>query len=137
MGLQATIDISYSKDIDIKSFIETLFSIGWGTNDNGKITYLTNDDFDWESDELDNQELIIKLLFERFLNNKIIGIAFTLPNLTGGLFHFLPGKNEVMILLNINRVTLKKIEFTDYTFYLNNLYPVIKECIKLNYCDIV
>jgi len=134
---QASIDISYSKDIDLKSFIETLFSIGWNTNDNGKITYLTNDDFDWESNEFDNQELITTILFDRFSNNKIVGIALTLPNLTGGLFHFLPGKNEVMILLNINRVKLQKIEFTDYSFYLDKLYPVIKECTRLNYCDTV
>lgn len=137
MGLQASIDISYSNEIDIKLFIATLFSIDWHTNDNGKITYLTNDDFDWESDDLDNQELIMKVLFERFLNNKLVGIALTLPNLTGGLFHFLPGKSEVMILLSINRVKFEKTEFTDYSFYLNKLHPVIKKSIKMNYCDIV
>ena len=137
MGLQASIDISYSNEIELKSFIATLFSIDWNTNDNGKITYLTNDDFDWERDDLDNQEIIMELLFKRFSENKLIGIALTLPNLTGGLFHFLPGKNEVMILLNINRIKFQKTEFTDYSFYMNKLKPVIKKSIKLNYCDIL
>lgn len=137
MGLQASIDISFEKEIDINSFIEILIGNGWNINDNNKITFLANDDFDWENEALNKHESIMKLLLERFSNNKIIGIALTLPNSTGGLFHFLPSKNEVMILLNINRVKLKEIEFTDYSFYLNKLYPVIKGCSKLNYCDIV
>ena len=137
MGLQASIDLTYSKEIDIKSFIESLFNVGWDTNDNGKITYLLNDDYDWESANLNDQEAIKKMLLDRFSINKTVGIALTLPNLTGALFHFLPTKNEVMILLNINRVKFKETQFTDYTFYINKLYPIIKDCSKLNYCDVI
>lgn len=137
MGLQASIDISYSKNIDIKSYVETLFNIGWSIDDNGKITYLTNDDFEWENEELNKKDLIINLLYERFSSNKISGFALKLPNSSGGLFHFLPEKNEVMILLNINRIKLKETEFTDYSFYLDKLYSVIKGSAKINYCDII
>ncbi|MES1181917.1 MAG: hypothetical protein ABUL44_03890, partial [Flavobacterium sp.] len=115
----------------------SLFSIGWNTNDSGKIIFLANDDFEWQSDDIENQQVILKLLYEIFLNNQFAGIALMLPNLTGGSFHFLPGKNDVMILLNINRVKFEKMDFTDYSYYLDKLYPVIKGCTKLNYCDIL
>lgn len=137
MGLEASIDISYHKEIELKIFLESLFEYGWRINDYNKTTYLINDDLDWESSELDDQDLIVKLLFERFLNNKIAGIALTLPNLNGGLFHFMPGKKEILILLSINRVKFKDTQFTDYSFYLEKLYPVIRESTKVNYRDIV
>ncbi len=137
MGLQASIDLSYPNEINFDTFIESMVNCGWSINDNKRITYLANDDFDWKNDDLNKQELIKKILFDRFLNNKIVGIALTLQNSTGGLFHFLPCKKEIMILLNINRVKLIDTQFTDYTFYINKLYPVIKDCLKLNYCDIL
>ena len=96
-----------------------------------------NDDFDWERYELAQLELSMQLMFERFTNNKIIGIALTLPDLTGCLFHFMPEKNNVMILLTINRVRLKDSQFTDYTYYIKNLHPLLINCSKLDYCDIV
>ena len=137
MGLQASIDISYSKEINLEKFIEQIINAGWSMNDNNKITYLINDDFNWENNDLTEHESIKKILFDRFSNNKMSGIALTLPDLSGGLFHFLPGKNEIMILLNINRTRISETPFTDYTFYIQKLYPAIKDCSKLNYCDVI
>lgn len=137
MGLQVLIDILYLKNIDIKLYVEILFNIGWSIDDNGKIIYLINDDFEWENEELNKKDLIINLLYERFLSNKIFGFVLKLFNFSGGLFYFLFEKNEVMILLNINRIKFKEIEFIDYFFYFDKLYLVIKGFVKINYCDII
>jgi hypothetical protein len=137
MGLQASIDITYSKEIELESFIRSLINIGWNINDYDRITYLTNDDFDWESTDLIKEEFIMQLMLERFKNNEIVGITLTLSNLTGCLFHFMPGRNEVMILLNINRVKFNETLLTDYTFYINNLYPILKDYSKVIYSDII
>lgn len=137
MGLQASIEITYSQEIELESFIEILLSFGWSVNDNDKITCLTNDDFNWKSYNLNQFELLKQLMFERFADNKITGIALTLPDLTGCLFHFLPEKKEVMILLSINRVRFDDFPFTDYSFYFKNLNPILGNCSKLNYCDVI
>ncbi len=137
MGLQASIDITFSAEVNFSIIINKLQNFGWSINDQNKITYLDNEDFNWERNELIDIETIQNRLNERFINNKIIGIALSLPNLRGGLFHFLPGKNKIMILVNINRLKISGTHFTDYTFYLKKLQPVIKNCSELILTDVI
>lgn len=136
MGLEASIDISYYEEIELNIFIESLLEYGWSVNDYGKITYLVNDDYDWESTDLSNKQLVLNLVINRFRKNKITGIALTNINLVGGIFLFGLEKNNVTILPNINRVKIIGTEFTDYTFYIQKLFPILKNCSMIKYSDI-
>lgn len=52
MSVQASIEISFNEDLDVLSVLEKL---GWQyIDDSGKISFLINDDFEWEICESNN-----------------------------------------------------------------------------------
>lgn len=83
MSVSATLDISLlskgnnlfsSVDI-VKIFIEN----GWCISDNGKFFYLPlgdNDDFDWQDDEMDQNEFI-KIIKRKEEKGELRGVAIT------------------------------------------------------------
>ncbi|PBI83248.1 hypothetical protein BSF41_46020 [Flavobacterium sp. ACN2] len=137
MGLQASIQISYSIDLDVIDFLNLLFEKEWHYNDYNKITFLVNNDFDWEIESIDNYDLILDSLDKRFTNNEIIGIALLNKNNIGGLLHFLPGKKEVMILLNINREKVSGTNLTNYSFYSEMLLTVLDNISEIKFIDTI
>lgn len=137
MGLQASIEISYSINLNLINFLKLLFEKEWHCNDYNKITFLANEDFDWKSESLDNYDFILDSLNKRFTNNEIIGIALLNKNNIGGLFHFLPGKKEVMILLNINREKVFGTNLTNYSFYSEILLTVLGNISEIKFIDTI
>jgi hypothetical protein len=137
MGLQASIEITYSKELNLKDFLNLLFEKQWHYNDHDTITFLSNDEFDWENESLINYNVVLNLLNERFTDNKIIGIALLNNDNRGGLFHFLPDKKEIMILLNINRNKLSGSDLTNFSFYSERLLPVLNYVSEIKFTDVV
>ncbi len=136
MGLQASIEITYSKNIDFISFWKLLLSNGWHYDDHNRITFILNDDYDWEDDVLQSFDKVFDKLKHRFSNNELIGIALLNDENIGGMFHFMPNKRQIMILVNINRKRILDTNQTDFTFYAKMLIPILDNVEIITYEDI-
>ncbi len=128
MSVQASIEISFNEDLDILNVLEILEELGWQyADDLGKISFLINDDFEWEIGKINNLNMIKNILKIRFETNKITGIIiFNKKGGEGCLFHFMPLKREIMMLLSIRRKKIPETNITDFSFYLNEIYQIIK-----------
>ncbi|MDY0907824.1 hypothetical protein [Pedobacter sp. CFBP9032] len=128
MSVQASIEISYNEDLDILNVLSVLEKLGWQyVDDSEKISFLINDDFEWEIGEVNNLNAIKKMLKIRFETNKITGIIiFNKKGGEGCLFHFMPSKQEIMMLISIRRKKISDTNITDFSFYLDEIYQIIK-----------
>lgn len=134
MGLQASIDIYFEK-LSFKNIIEKL-SNNWDINDQDKISYMDNDDFDWLSVSLKEKENILTLLEERFYRNNSVGITLVNKHNSGGMFIFYPDENLLSIIININRKKNDNTQLTDYSYYMDYLIPILDTFYKIIYTDI-
>lgn len=137
MSIEASIDISYSHEIDIKLCLESLLKEGWHYNDYGKITFFISEDFEWRTAKLDEFNFILNTLCEKYRDGGCVGIALLNENNVGGLFHFFRKKKSVMILLSINRTKISNSEFTNFSYYIERLIPILNNVSEIRYSDVI
>ena len=112
MGLQASIDIFLEEKVIFTDVLKNLL-FQWKLNDFGTISYMDNDDFDWQSSKLDKESEIVKMLNERHQNGYTIGIVLLDEHNSGGTFLFYPNENIISFIININREKIEKTNLTD------------------------
>lgn len=135
MSLEANIDIHY-QHLSFKKIINYLQN-DWEFVDFNSIMYMDNDDFDWKSDILQNKYNILRLLEQRYHFNNPVGITMvTKIDNSGGMFLFYPNENILSIIININRKKVHNTIFTDFSYYINYLSPILDDLYKLQYTDV-
>lgn len=127
MGLVASIDIKFNQTYSFDVIIEKLISNHWLLNDNGKIIFLDNNDYDWKESDLNNQEIVLSNLKNKFDNNNIVALNFLYKGVTGGNFIFINDRT-ISINLNINRKKIDDSTRTDFSFYISGLNQIISNC---------
>ncbi len=127
MGLSASIDIKFNEIYSFDIIIQKLITCDWSLNDNEKIVFLDNNDFDWKESNLDNQELVLNRLKTIFSNNKIVALNFLYKGETGGSFIFLDNYT-ISININIFRKKIEPTNHTDFSFYILRLNQIINDC---------
>jgi hypothetical protein len=127
MGLVASIDIKFNQTYSFDKIIEELISNHWLLNDNGKIIFLDNNDYDWKESNFVNQEIVLNGLKNRFDNNNIVALNFLYKGVTGGNFIFI-NNHTISINLNINRKKIDGTNHTDFSFYIFSLNEIISNC---------
>lgn len=135
MSVQATIDISFHTDLKFRKVLTETESLGWSYNDYGNITYLDNDDYDWKTKSLKELEQVKTILFRRFQNDQIVAIVFTKDDV-GFSLQFMPNKKELMLSLNINRKQIGNSRTTDFSYYLERIFPILKNASSISCNDI-
>ncbi|MDP9960384.1 hypothetical protein [Chryseobacterium lathyri] len=124
MSRTASIEMSYNNNIDFIDFINRLILSNWNFNDYGKIRYMIGEDFEWESDILENFKDVINKMEAEYFKDKIVAINFLYKNNIGGNLIFL-NRNKVVLNLNINRKTLTNGVNTDFSFYMEALNNIL------------
>ncbi|WP_326983256.1 hypothetical protein VUJ46_01540 [Chryseobacterium sp. MYb264] len=135
MSRTASIEIFYNNNIDFVCFIDKLISSEWSCNDYGKIRYIIGEDFEWESDILENFKDVINKMEAEYFKDKIVAINFLYKNSIGGNFIFF-NRNEVVLNLNINRKTLINGVNTDFSFYIKALNNILTTDCYINCIEI-
>ena len=136
MSLDANIDIhfehlSFNKVID-------LLSSDWKIDYHEHIEYMDNDDFEWKSEILQNEDDVLKLLEKRYNSNNPVGIAMvTKTDNSGGMFLFYPNENILSVVININRKKVNHTALTDFSYYISHLNLILNNLYKIQCTDIV
>lgn len=138
MGLQANIDIFLEEKVTFTDIIKNLL-FQWKLNDFGTISYMDNDDFDWQSSKLDKESEIVKMLNKRYESGYTVGIVLLDEHNSGGTFLFYPNESIISFIININREKIEKTNFTDFSYYIKKLFLALSKnkIIKIECCDII
>ncbi|NDV79484.1 hypothetical protein [Dysgonomonas sp. 511] len=75
MSTQASIDLFFGKEFDLKSLLEDLFRNKWSFNDFGGISFMINNSHDWEKVSLEHFDFVQKNIEKSLIENSISGIA--------------------------------------------------------------
>lgn len=135
MSVQTNIEFNLKSSIDIRQFIKLAFDNKWTMNDNNKILFLLNDDFDWDYFELNQIENIYSLIDVKVKNRNIVGFSLINEELnSGGLFHFYNDK-KIVFSYSINRYKLLSTKITDFNTILAKLYILFEENIESIICE--
>lgn len=129
MGLQASIDIVYTNELNLLNTLDKLEREGWGyLNELAQISFFEDDDFEWLTVESKDLNLVKSKLEIRFNEDKLFGIIiYAEESNIGCLLHFMPSKKEIMLLLSINRTKINNSDITDFSFYLKRINSIITD----------
>jgi hypothetical protein len=115
--------------VSIVSLIEKLKESNWHLDDNGQISYLPlndDDNFDWKSLSLEEEELVLKIVREKENQGELIGLVFTWDDTQiGG--QFLINNSTLSLIPSLNRQKINNSNFTDRSWYLERLVPILKD----------
>lgn len=136
MSLEANIDIHF-EHLSFKKVID-LLSSDWKIDYHEHIEYMDNDDFEWKSEILQNEDDVLKLLEKRYNSNNPVGIAMvTKTDNSGGMFLFYPNENILSVVININRKKVNHTALTDFSYYISHLNLILNNLYKIQCTDIV
>ena len=136
MSLEANIDIHF-EHLSFKKVID-LLSSDWKIDYHEHIEYMDNDDFEWKSEILQNEDDVLKLLEKRYNSNNTVGIAMlTKTDNSGGMFLFYPNENILSVVININRKKVNHTALTDFSYYISYLNLILNNLYKIQCTDIV
>jgi hypothetical protein len=136
MSLDANIDIHF-EHLSFKKVID-LLSSDWKIDYHEHIEYMDNDDFEWKSEILQNEDDVLKLLEKRYNSNNPVGIAMvTKTDNSGGMFLFYPNENILSVVININRKKVNHTALTDFSYYISHLNLILNNLYKIQCTDIV
>ena len=136
MSLDANIDIHF-EHLSFKKVIDLLCS-DWKIDYHEHIEYMDNDDFEWKSEILQNEDDVLKLLEKRYNSNNPVGIAMvTKTDNSGGMFLFYPNENILSVVININRKKVNHTALTDFSYYISHLNLILNNLYKIQCTDIV
>ena len=136
MSLEANIDIHF-EHLSFKKVID-LLSSDWKIDYHGHIEYMDNDDFEWKSEILQNEDDVLKLLEKRYNFNNTVGIAMLIKtDNSGGMFLFYPNENILSVVININRKKVNHTALTDFSYYISYLNLILNNLHKIQCTDIV
>ena len=136
MSLDANIDIHF-EHLSFKKVID-LLSSDWKIDYHEHIEYMDNDDFEWKSEILQNEDDVLKLLEKRYNSNNPVGIAMvTKTDNSGGMFLFYPNENILSVVININRKKVNHTTLTDFSYYISHLNLILNNLYKIQCTDIV
>lgn len=118
--MEATIEIQFAEEQEFSDILNRLEHDQWSYDDHGQVTFLDNDDFDWESGSLDQLDEIKKHLNEVSANGGVVSIVLLQPNDLGINVNLFNDKRKVVISISVNRKVVGK-NVTDFSFYLLKL----------------
>lgn len=99
---------------------------------------MDNDNFEWKSEILQNEDDVLKLLEKKYNSNNPVGIAMvTKTDNSGGMFLFYPNENILAVVININRKKVNHTALTDFSYYIGYLNPILNNLHKIQCTDIV
>lgn len=128
MSVSASMDLKINTEsiTFILDVIRLLLAFGWRFNYDGAVFYLPvgdDDDFNWHSDDISDDELL-DILREKERLGELIGVAMTWKNTgIGGEFLFRQD-GSFSVNLSINRRKVKE-GFTDATWYFSRIIPAL------------
>lgn len=137
MSIEASIAMRYSmsgkNDLYATQLIKILLLEGWTFNDDGGSSYLPlgeTEGFDWVIQEKISSDLLMNILIEKEKCHEIIGVVMTWQDTNvGGSFIFRE-RDQLSILLNVNRKTICDeyyAQLTDANWYLSRLIPILEK----------
>lgn len=121
MSVSASIEINLS-GTDSFNIMLNLLNAGWVFNDNGYQTYLPvgdNDDWDWRSEKLTNEQLL-SIIEKKQQLNEVIGVGLTWGDTGRGGELILGIDNSLMFNISNNRL-INDYFLTDFDWYLRKL----------------
>ncbi len=136
--MQAFITIKYHSRFDPMILIESLLSYNWSLDDFGNISFMVNDDFDWERADHAIKDVVFKMINERIINNRICGITM-INNVieAGGNFCFDISNHIIVFSFSMNRKSIQGLSLTDFSILIPQLLPIFSTPIlSITYEDV-
>ena len=128
MSIEASITLRiHNAPERITEIIKIFQRIGW--NFHPEIEYLPlhdEDDYNWQKEKISPEELF-SIIDEEQKNQEIIGLILYYLNTDIGITLLIKNHDEIIIMLNINRKTLKNSEITDISFYIEKIAVKLEE----------
>ncbi|NLW48571.1 MAG: hypothetical protein GXY86_14740 [Firmicutes bacterium] len=130
MSTSASINIRLNCEyVSPTKIINIFLDNGWTFNDNGFISYLPigdNDDFNWQSKNID-KDYLIKILAKKEQKKELIGVVITWKDTEIGGQLLIWDKGDISISLTLNRKLIdtdKSDRITDVNWYLKRILPI-------------
>lgn len=129
MSIESMINIkTVQTEKDINILLEKFHISKWNYLHENQVTFLPiNDDdmYDWKIETLDRRD-INSIINAKQLNNEKIGIVLYFDDTEIGITLLADNTAEILLSLDINRVSIKNKE-TDMTWYVENLIIPLKK----------
>lgn len=111
----------------ITELIKIFQRIGWKFHE--EIEYLPlhdEDDYNWQKEKI-SPETLFSLIDEKQKNQETVGLILYHQYSDAGMMLLMKNTDEIIIMMNINRKTLKNSGMTDVSFYLKHIAVKLEE----------